>query len=83
LLLDLKVESISSRVVTANNAFRTGGVVTVDAGARYTTAIAGTPVRFRLQALNLANANGITPQPSGQIAPFEARRVELSIAADF
>lgn len=83
LLLDLKVESVSSRVVTVNNAFRTGGVVTVDAGARYTTTLAGTPVRFRLQALNLGNAHGVTPQPSGQIAPFEARRVELSVAADF
>ncbi|MDX2225032.1 MAG: hypothetical protein SFV21_19910, partial [Rhodospirillaceae bacterium] len=83
LVLDAKVESLSSRVVTVNNAFRTGATLTVDAGARYTTTVAGTPVRFRLQALNLANANGITPQPSGQIAPFEARRVELSVAADF
>ena len=57
--------------------------VTVDAGVRYTTTIAGTPVRFRLNGHNLTNAFSITPQVSGQIMASEARRVEFTVAADF
>lgn len=83
LALDAKVESISSRYLDVANTRRLPGVITVDAGVRYTTEISDVPVRFRLQGKNLANSNGITPNVSGQIRPFERRRVEFSIAADF
>ena len=59
------------------------GAVTLDAGVRYTTTIANTPVKFRLQGLNLSNTFSVTPNASGQINAFESRRVEASMAADF
>jgi iron complex outermembrane recepter protein len=83
LALDAKLESVSSRYITVSNSQRISGAITVDAGVRYTTRIAGTPVRFRLQGLNLTNSFSVTPQASGQISAFESRRVEASVAADF
>jgi len=83
LALDMKVESVSSRYITVSNAHRVSGAVTLDAGVRYTTTIANTPVKFRLQGLNLSNTFSVTPNASGQINAFESRRVEASIAADF
>ena len=83
LALDLKVESLSSSYLNVANTRRISGSVTVDAGVRYTTALSGVPVRFRLQGLNLGNAFYITPNASGQITAAEARRVEFTVAADF
>lgn len=83
LVLDAKMESVSSRYLDVGNTRRLAGVVTFDAGVRYTTEVSDVPVRFRLQGRNLGNANSITPNASTQIRPFEARRVEFSIAADF
>jgi iron complex outermembrane receptor protein len=83
LALDAKLESVSSRYITVSNSQRISGAVTVDAGVRYTTKIEGTPVRFRLQGLNLTNTFSVTPQASGQISAFESRRVEASVAVDF
>ncbi len=83
LALDAKVESVSSRFIDVNNARRISGVITVDAGVRYTTEISGVPVRLRLQGRNLTNANSFTPNASSQARPFEKRRVEFSVAADF
>jgi iron complex outermembrane receptor protein len=83
LLLDTKIESVSSRYLTASNSRRISGTATWDAGVRYTTTLAQVPVRFRLQGFNLTNTFSVTPQASGQIAPYEARRVEFSLAADF
>lgn len=83
LVLDAKVESVSSRYLDVGNTRRLAGVLTFDAGVRYTTEISDVPVRFRLQGRNLGNANSITPNASTQVRPFEARRVEFSIAADF
>ena len=83
LALDMKVESVSSRYITVSNAHRVSGAVTLDAGVRYTTTIANTPVKFRLQGLNLSNTFSVTPNASGQINAFESRRVEASMAADF
>jgi hypothetical protein len=59
------------------------GVITFDAGVRYTTELSGVPVRFSLQGRNLTNENSFTPNASSQARPFEKRRVEFSIAADF
>jgi iron complex outermembrane receptor protein len=83
LVLDGKIESVSKRYLTASNSRRLPGSTGFDAGVRYTTTLANVPVRFRLNGINLTNVAGVTPQPSGQVAPFEARRVELSVAADF
>ncbi|MFL2769921.1 MAG: TonB-dependent receptor domain-containing protein [Rhodospirillaceae bacterium] len=83
LALDAKVESISSRYLNVTNTRRLSGVITFDAGLRYTTTVSDIPVRLRLQGRNLTNVNGITPDISGQIRPFEMRRIELSITADF
>jgi iron complex outermembrane receptor protein len=83
LALDARVESLSSRYLDVANTRRIPGVVTFDAGVRYTTELADVPVRFRLQASNVTNENSITPNASTQIKPFEARRVEFSVAADF
>jgi len=83
LALDLKLESVSSRYITVSNAHRIDGAITVDAGVRYTTKINNTPIKFRLQGLNLTNTFSVTPSASGQINAFESRRVEASIAADF
>ena len=83
LVLDTKIESLSSRYATVTNSQRISGTVSVDAGFRYNTRIAGTPVRFRLQGLNLTNTFSFTPNASGQINPFEERRVDLTVAADF
>jgi iron complex outermembrane receptor protein len=83
LALDAKIESVSSRYLTVSNSRRISGAITVDAGLRYTTTISNAPVRFRLQGLNLSNTLSVTTNVSGQVRPFEARRVELSIAADF
>lgn len=83
LALDAKVESVASRFLTVDNSRRLPGVITVDAGVRYTTTISNVPVRLRLQGRNLTNANSITPNASSQVRPFEKRRFELSIAADF
>ena len=83
LALDAKVERIAPQFVTVSNSHKTSGSVTVDAGVRYTTTIADVPVRFRLQGRNLFNEHNVTPRVSGQILPFERRRVELSLAADF
>lgn len=83
LAFDAKVESLSSRYITVNNSRRVSGVVTVDAGVRYITNFSDVPVRLRLQGRNLFNANSVTPRVSGQVLPFEKRRVELSITADF
>ena len=83
LALDAKVESISSRFLDVNNTRRIPGAITVDAGVRYTTTISDVPVRFRLQGRNLTNTYSITPSVSRQVRPFEQRRVEFSIAADF
>ncbi|MCB2106878.1 MAG: hypothetical protein KDE14_04215 [Rhodobacteraceae bacterium] len=82
-LLDLKIESASARYITIANTYKTPADIGVDIGVRYTTVMAGTPVRFRLQAMNVTNEFGLTAQPSGQIAPFAKRRVEFSVAADF
>lgn len=83
LALDAKVESVSSRYLDVNNTRRLSGAITFDAGVRYNTTLADVPVRFRLQGRNLTNTNSITPNISGQLRPFEQRRVEFSIAADF
>ena len=83
LAFDAKVESLSSRYITVNNSRRVSSVVTVDAGVRYITNFSDVPVRLRLQGRNLFNANSVTPRVSGQVLPFEKRRVELSITADF
>jgi len=83
LALDAKVESVSSRFLNVVNTRRIPGVTTFDAGVRYTTTLSDVPVRFRLQGRNLTNSNSITPNVSSQIRPFEARRVEFSVAADF
>jgi iron complex outermembrane receptor protein len=83
LALDAKVESVSSRFLNVANTRRIPGVTTFDAGVRYTTTLSDVPVRFRLQGRNLTNSNSITPNVSSQIRPFEARRVEFSVAADF
>ncbi len=80
---DAKVESTSSRFLDVANTRRLPGVITYDAGVRYNTTISDVPVRFRLQGRNLTNTNSITPNISGQLRPFEQRRVEFSIAADF
>lgn len=81
--LEAKIESISARYITASNSHRISGSLTLDAGIRYTTTISDVPVRIRVQGLNLSNTLSVTPHPSGQVSPFEARRFELSIAADF
>lgn len=83
LVLDTKIESLSERFVTASNSQRVSGTVSVDAGFRYNTTLAGTPVRFRVQGLNLTNTLSVTPNASSQMNPFEARRVEFTVAADF
>lgn len=83
LVLDGKIESISSRYVTASNSQRVKGALTFDAGFRYTTTIADVPVRFRLQGLNLTNAYTLTPNSSGQVSAFEERRFDFNITADF
>ena len=83
LALDAKFESISARYLNVSNSRRIPGAITVDAGVRYTTTISNVPVKFRLQGLNLSNTQSVTPNASGQINPFEARRVEFTIAADF
>jgi len=83
LVLDGKIESISSRYVTASNSQRVKGALTFDAGFRYTTTIADVPVRFRLQGLNLTNAYTLTPNASGQVNAFEERRFDFNITADF
>ena len=83
LAFDLKVESISSSYLNVANTRRVSGAITADAGVRYTTKLADVPVRFRLQGYNLGNAFYITPNSSGLISASEARRVELTIAADF
>ena len=83
LALDAKVESISSRFLDVNNTRRISGAVTFDAGLRYNTIISDVPVRIRLQGRNLTNTYSITPSVSRQVRPFEQRRIELSIAADF
>lgn len=83
LVLDAKVESVSSRYLDVANTRRLAGIVRFDAGMRYNTEISDVPVRFRLQGRNLTNANSITPNASTQVRPFEARRFEFSIAADF
>jgi iron complex outermembrane receptor protein len=83
LALDAKLESISSQYLTASNSRKVGGAVTLDAGIRYTMPLSGVPVRFSLRGFNLTNTFSVTPNASGQIAPFESRRVELSVAADF
>ena len=83
LALDAKVESISSRLLNVNNSRRISGAITFDAGLRYNTTISDVPVRFRLQGRNLTNTYSITPSVSSQVRPFDQRRVELSVAADF
>lgn len=83
LALDAKVESVSSRYLDVGNSRRLSGAITLDAGVRYTTKISDVPVRFRLQGRNLTNTRSFTPNASTQIRPFEARRFELSVAADF
>ena len=83
LALDLKLESVSSRYITVSNAHRISGAITTDAGVRYTTTIAKVPVRFRLQGLNIFNSFSVTPNSSGQINAFEARRAEATITMDF
>jgi iron complex outermembrane receptor protein len=83
LVLDTKLESVSSRVATVNNLHRISGAITADAGVRFTTTLADVPVRFRLQGLNLTNTHSVTPNASSQMNPFEARRVEFTVAADF
>lgn len=83
LAFDAKVESVSSRFIDVSNSRRVSGVITFDAGVRYTTELSGVPVRFSLQGRNLTNENSFTPNASSQARPFEKRRVEFSIAADF
>lgn len=83
LALDAKVESVSSRYADVSNSRRLAGAITLDAGVRYTRTISDVPVRFRLQGRNLTNIRSFTPNASTQIRPFEARRFELSVAADF
>ncbi len=83
LAFDAKFESISARYLNVSNSRRIPGAITVDAGVRYTTTISNVPIKLRLQGLNLSNTISVTPNASGQINPFEARRVELTLAADF
>lgn len=83
LTFDANIESVSSRFLTDDNSRRLPGVITIDAGIRYTTTISNVPVRLRLQGRNLTNANSITPNASTQIRPFEKRRFEFTVAADF
>jgi iron complex outermembrane recepter protein len=81
LTLDAKVEHTSRRWARYDTV-RLPAVTTIDAGMRYNTQVLGRDATFRLQLLNLTNEFGLTPNASGQINPFDARRFDLSFAFD-
>ncbi len=81
LAFDAKVESTSARDATAT--IRLPSAVVIDAGARYTTMVAGRNVTARLQTFNLTNAYVLTPSDTGRLQSLDGRRFELSLAVDF
>jgi iron complex outermembrane recepter protein len=84
LTVEMKFESLSRRYANARNTVRLPGVVTVDAGLRYTDRLFDKPVTLRLQGFNLTNVYGLrVPSGSGEIQGFDVRRFELSLAVDF
>jgi iron complex outermembrane receptor protein len=58
-------------------------VATVGADVHYKTKLFDKDATFFLQAYNLADAYGLTPNASGQVVAFDARRFELSLIVDF
>jgi iron complex outermembrane receptor protein len=58
-------------------------VATVGADVHYKTQLFGNNATFFLQAYNLADTYGLTPNASGQVFAFDARRFELSLVVDF
>ncbi len=77
-----RIERLSSRYTTPNQAVELPAVTTLDVGFRYSLVIFQKSVTVRLQGLNLTDKYALRVQSSGSIEPFEARRVELSVALD-
>ena len=81
LILGATVQFISSRYALYQS-INLPAVATVGADAHYKTQLFGKNATFFLQAYNLADAYGLTPNASGQVSAFDARRFELSLVFD-
>jgi iron complex outermembrane receptor protein len=81
LMLDAKVESISSRYAKFDN-IRLPALTTADAGARYDLQLLGRNATLRLQLFNITNEYGVTADASGRLKAYDARRFDLSLALD-
>lgn len=81
LILGATVQFTSSRYAVYPN-INLPAATTLGADVHYKTQLFGKNATFFFQAYNLADTYGLTPNASGQLTAFDARRFELSLVVD-